>query len=74
MYEMYFIQIRNIRKNATYGTLMSMKKQLLTFQNAVKDRINFLYQSALLKDNLEQFLTVWRKITNEQGRINLPTI
>ena len=51
-----------------------MKKQLLTFKDRVKDRINFLYQSALLKDNLEQFLTVWNKLINEQGKMNLPTI
>lgn len=50
------IHIRNIRKDATYGTLPSWHKQLLTFQDKVKDRLNFLYNAAALEDNLEQFL------------------
>ena len=56
LYEMCSIHIRNIRKDATYGTLPSWHKQLLTFQDKVKDRLNFLYNAAALEDNLEQFL------------------
>lgn len=56
LYEMCSIHIRNIRKDATYGTLPSWHKQLLTFQDKVKDNLNFLYNAAALEDNLEQFL------------------
>ena len=72
IYEIYFIYIRNIRKNATYGTLPSRKKQLTTFQDNIKDRLNFLYKTAVLQDNLEQFLTVWERLITKEGKINLP--
>ena len=69
---MNFIYIRNLRKDATYGTLLSRKKQLLNFQDNIKDRLNFLYQAAVSNDNLEQFLDTWKKLINRNGKINLP--
>ena len=72
IYETYFIYIRNIRKDATYGTLHSRKKQLSTFKDNIKDRLTFLYKSAVLKGNLEPFLASWKKIINKEGKINLP--
>ena len=74
LYELYFIYIRNLRKDATYGTLLSRKKQLLNFQDNIKDRLNFLYQAAVSNDNLEQFLDTWKKLINRNGKINLPPI
>ena len=72
MYEIYFIYIRNIRKDATYGTLYSREKQLRTFKDNIRDRVSFLYKSAVLKGNLEPFLSAWKKLINKEGKINLP--
>ena len=43
--ETYFICIRHIGKDATYGDLLSNEKQMLLFQEALKDRLNFLYNA-----------------------------
>ena len=72
LYEIYFIYIRNLRKDATYGTLPSRKKQLLNFQDNIKDRLNFLYQAAVSNDNLEQFFSTWNKLIGRNGKINIP--
>ena len=72
LYETYFICIRNIRKDATYGTLPSTQNQITIFQDAIKDRLTFLYTAAVLQDNLEAFLSIWNKIINKEGNIRLP--
>ena len=72
LYEIYFIYIRNLRKDATYGTLPSRKKQLLNFQDNIRDRLNFLYQAAVSNGNLEQFLETWKKLISRNGKINIP--
>ena len=74
LYETYFIHIRNIRKDPTYGTLPTKYNQLKTFQDKVKDRLNFLYNDATLEDKLEQFLAKWNKLVTREGNINLPPI
>ena len=51
-YETYFICIRNIRKDATHGDLITKEKQLILFQDAIKDRLTFLYHAAVYK-------TIW---------------
>ena len=72
LYELYFIHIRNIRKDATYGTLPPRQEQLLTFKENIQDRLNFLYKAAVSKDNLEHFLKSWKKLVTRNGKINLP--
>ena len=57
-YETYFICIRNIRKDATHGDLITKEKQLILFQDAIKNRLTFLYHAAVLQDNLEPFLQI----------------
>ena len=74
LYEIYFINIRNIRKDATYGTLPTRNNQLLTFQEKVKDRLNFLYNAADLEGKLEQFLEKWKGLITREGNINLPPV
>ena len=74
LYEIYFIHIRNIRKDATYGTLPTRNNQLLTFQEKVKDRLNFLYNAADLEGKLEQFLEKWKGLITREGNINLPPV
>ena len=57
-YETYFICITNIRKDATYGDLITKEKQLILFQDAIKDRLTFLCHAVVLQDNLEPFLQI----------------
>ena len=74
LYETYFIHIRNIRKDATYGTLPTRNSQLLAFQDKVKDRLNFLYNAADIEGKLELFLEKWKGLITREGNINLPPI
>ena len=74
LHEICSVHIRNIRKDATYRTLPSQQKQLLTFEDKIKDRLNFLYNAAALEDNLEQFLAKWNKLVTREGNINLTPI
>ena len=59
-------------KDATYGTLPSNQNQLISFQDAIKERLTFLYNAAVLQDNLEGFLSTWNKIITKEGKIKLP--
>ena len=72
LYETYFICIRNIRKDANYGDLLSKDKQMLLFKDAIKDRLTFLYNAAVLEDKLEPFLQIWNKLISKEGKITLP--
>ena len=72
--EIYFICIRNMRKDATYVTLPPRQNQITIFQDAIKDRLTFLYNTAVLQDNLEDFLSIWNKIINKEGNIRLPPV
>ena len=72
LYEIYFICIAKIRKDATYGDLITIDKQLILFQDAIKDRLTFLYHAAVLQDNLEPFLRIWSKLISKKGDIILP--
>ena len=72
LYEIYFICVRGIRKDATYGDLLSDEKQMLLFQDTIKDRLTFLYNAAVLEDNLEPFLQIWHKLISNEGKITLP--
>ena len=72
LYEIYFICVRGIRKDATYGDLISDEKQMLLFQDTIKDRLTFLYNAAVLEDNLEPFLQIWHKLISNEGKITLP--
>ena len=74
LYEIYFICIRNLRRDATYRTLLPRKMQITTFQDAIKDRLTFLYNVAILEDNLEPFLRTWNKLITREGKIRLPQI
>ena len=74
LHEICSVHIRNIRKDATYRTLPSQQKQLLTFKDKINDRLNFLYNAAALEDNLEQFLAKWNKLVTREGNINLTPI
>ena len=74
LHEIRSVHIRNIRKDATYRTLPSQQKQLLTFEDKINDRLNFLYNAAALEDNLEQFLAKWNKLVTREGNINLTPI
>ena len=63
-----------MRKDATYGTLPPRQNQITIFQDAIKDRLTFLYNTAVLQDNLEDFLSIWNKIINKEGNIRLPPV
>ena len=71
LYEIYFICIRHIRKDATYGDLPPEDKQMTLFQDVIKDRLTFLYNAAVLEDNLEPFLQKWNKLISKEGKITL---
>ena len=73
LYEIYFICVRRIRKDATFGDLLSDEKQMLLFQDTIKDRLTFLYNAAVLEDNLEPFLQIWQKLISKEGKITLPS-
>ena len=72
LYEIYFIHIRNIKRDATYRTLPSRKIQITTYQDSIKDRLTFLYNVAVLEDNLEPFLTTWNKLITRERKLRLP--
>ena len=74
LYEIYFIYIRNIRKDATYGTLPSRQNQITMLQAAIKERLTFLYNAAVLQDNLDAFITTWNKLITREGKIKLPPV
>ena len=38
----------------------------------MRDRLHFLYQAAVSKDNLEHFLDSCKKLVTRNGRINFP--
>lgn len=71
LYEIYFICIRHIRKDATYGDLPPEDKQMTLFQDVIKYRLTFLYNAAVLEDNLEPFLQKWNKLISKEGKITL---
>ena len=71
LYEIYFICKRHIRKDATYGDLLPEDKQMTLFQDAIKDRLIFLYNAVVLEDNLEPFLQKWNKLISKEGKITL---
>ena len=73
LYEIYFICIRRIRKDATYGDLLSEENQMSLFKNTIKDRITFLYNVAVLQDNLQSFLQTWNKLISKEGKITIPS-
>ena len=74
LYETYFIQIRNIRKDATCGTPPTRNSQLISYQEKVKDRLNFLYNAADIEGKLELFLKKWKGLITREGNIDLPPI
>lgn len=73
LYEIYFICVRHIRKDATYGDLVSEEKQMLLFKDTIKDKITFLYNVAVLQDNLQSFLQTWNKLISKEGKITIPS-
>ena len=46
---------------------------MLLFQDTIKDRLTFLYNAAVLEDNLEPFLQIWQKLISKEGKITLPS-
>ena len=72
MIEIYFISIRTIQKDATYGTLISRKMQLKLFKDSIRERVMHLYNAAVLDKDLNNFLSIWNKIITKEGKVQLP--
>lgn len=70
--EIYFITIRKIRKDATYGTLISRKLQFQLFKDSIRERVMHLYKAAVLEKDLNNFLLIWNKIVTKEGKVLLP--
>lgn len=72
MIEIYFIPIRTIRKDATYGTLISRKMQLKLFKDSIREIVMHLNDVAVLDKDLNNFLSIWNKIITKEGKVQLP--
>ena len=65
LFKIYFIHIRAIRKDATYATLPSRKQQVELFKDSIRDGLLYLYNAAVLKNNLQGFLLTWNKLVTK---------
>ena len=70
--EIYFISIRTIRKDATYGTLISSEMQLKLFKDSIRERVMHLYNAAALDKDLNNFLSIWNKLITKEGKVQIP--
>ena len=67
LFKIYFIHIRAIRKDATYGTLPSRKQQLQLFKDSIRDGLLYLYNAAVLENNLQGLLLRWNELVTKEG-------
>ena len=72
LFEIYFITIRHLRKDATYDKKYSREKELEIFKNNIRERLSLLYNIAKTQQTEESFLNEWGKIITRNGNITLP--
>ena len=71
-FEIYFITIQHLRKDATYDKKHSREKELEIFKNSIRERLSLLYNIAKTQQTEESFLNEWGKILTRNGNKTLP--
>ena len=72
LFETYFITIRYLRKEATYGKKYTREEELELFKNNIRERLYFIYNIAKILQTEENFFTIWGKTITREGIINIP--
>ena len=74
LFETYFIIIRYVRKEATYGNKYTREEELELFKNNITERLYFIYIVAKIQQTEEDFFRIWRKTITREGIINLGVV
>lgn len=74
IFEIYFITIRNLRRDASYGTNRTEKQELEFLKSLITERILFLKNKAIIENTLEEFSqSAWDVLLDFHGtRVILP--
>ena len=72
VYETYYISIRQIRKDASYGIYYKEETEVEIFLNNLAERLGYLYQKATLLKDQENFFKTWGQYINKAGKITFP--
>ena len=56
-----FINIRYLRKEATYGKKYTRKEEFELFRNSIRERLYFIYNVAKMQQTKEAFFRIWGK-------------
>ena len=70
--ETYFITIRYLRKEVTYGNKYTREEQLELFKNNIREHLYFIYNVAKIQQTENDFFRIWEKIITREGVINIP--
>ena len=72
LFETYFITIRYLRKEVTYGNKYTREEELELFKNNIREHLYFIYNVAKIQQTEEDFFRIWGKIITREGVINIP--
>ena len=61
LFETCFINIRYLRKEATYGKKYTRKEEFELFKNNIRERLYFIYNVAKMQQAKEAFFRIWGK-------------
>ena len=70
--ETYFITIRFLRKEATYGNKKTREEELQFFKEKLSERLIFLYKKAVLEKKEQELAENWKNLITDQGKLHLP--
>ena len=71
IFETYFLTIREMRKDATYGYVRTQDQELLYYKNKLRQRINYLAKKAEYENELESFRAIWGNSLDRNNRANI---
>ena len=72
LFETYFITIRYLRKEVTYGNKYTREEQLELFKNNIREHLYFIYNVGKIQQTENDFFRIWEKIITKEGVINIP--
>ena len=72
LFETYFITIRYLKKETTYGKKYTREEELEFSKSNIRERLYFIYIVVKIQQTEEDFFRIWRKIITREGIINIP--
>ena len=74
LFETYFITIRYLRKEATYGKKYTREHELELFKHDIRENLCFIYNVAKVQQTEEDFFRIWGKIITREGIVNISQV